>query len=329
VIQNRFLKMFEILDEDEEGRPCPMTFVAISPNVKKVFTGSSGGLMKIFDLSMTEGLSVLHVLPGHDSVVTFVNFSSDGHKVATSCLDCKLKIWDVDRGGNAINTFEDKHEIRGCFFSPDGTFLCGAMDNGVVELFDIATGQRVMTFGNHSGRVQCVCFAPNGKYICSGGVDGLVKIWGIQDSAAKETFTGHENTDITSVCYSADGGEVCTTGGDGSIKLWGGKRGAELMSFPGHEERIQASKFSPLVKEELAGVVTASIFDGTYRLWNNLTGTETMAFRHSSNYTCSLAFSPSGLKVENTPTPRIRLSPKPQTLYPEPPGFGSSKRRQR
>uniref|UniRef100_A0A7S0VW73 Guanine nucleotide-binding protein subunit beta-like protein n=1 Tax=Hemiselmis tepida TaxID=464990 RepID=A0A7S0VW73_9CRYP len=69
------------------------------------------------------------------------------------------------------------------------------------------------------------------------------------------------------------------------------------MSFPGHSERISACRFSPVVTEGLAGVLTASVYDGTYRLWNNLTGTEQAEFRHSSNYTCSVAFTQSGQRV--------------------------------
>jgi len=111
-IFNRYVKMFEIQDEDDEGRPSPMTCVAISPNVKRVFVGMSGGLCKVFELSMTEGLSVIHILSGHTSVVCSCSFSSDGQRVATAALDHTLKVWDVKRGGKPLNSFEDPTEVR-------------------------------------------------------------------------------------------------------------------------------------------------------------------------------------------------------------------------
>ena len=50
---NRYIKMFEMVDEDDEGRPSPMTCVAISPSVRRVATGMSGGLLKVFSRMLT------------------------------------------------------------------------------------------------------------------------------------------------------------------------------------------------------------------------------------------------------------------------------------
>jgi hypothetical protein len=79
IVFNRYIKMFEMVDEDDEGRPSPMTCVAIrcslyllyscsvyllysytdegrpsrmtcvgiSPSVRRVATGMSGGLLKV------------------------------------------------------------------------------------------------------------------------------------------------------------------------------------------------------------------------------------------------------------------------------------------
>ncbi|KAJ1486573.1 WD40-repeat-containing domain protein [Baffinella frigidus] len=122
----------------------------------------SGGLCKVFELSMTEGLSVLHILSGHTSVVCGCSFSADGARVATASLDHTLKVWDVQRGGKPLNSFTDPTEVRSCHFSPDGTFVAVALDSGLAEVLDIASGKTMMSFGRHSGRVNSVMFAPNG-----------------------------------------------------------------------------------------------------------------------------------------------------------------------
>jgi WD40 repeat protein len=292
VISNRYIKMHEMMDEDDEGRPSPMTCVAVSPSVKRVVTGMSGGLIKIFELSFTEGLVVMHVLPGHTSVVPVVSFSTDSRRVVSASLDHTVKIWDAERGGKEICTFTDKAEIRACCFSPDGNFVAVGLDSGRMDLKDVSTAQTIMSFGTHAGRINSVQFDPNGKFLISGAMDGVCKVWTIQDSTQSETFTGHPNTDVTSCSYSIDGSELATSGGDGSIKLWGGSRGKEIMSFPGHDERVSCCVFSPLVGDRKGGVLTSSLYDGTVRLWQNLTGTEDEPFRHNSTYLTCMAFSP-------------------------------------
>jgi WD40 repeat protein len=56
-----------------------------------------------------------------------------------------FQIWDVERGGKPVNTFSGKNEVRGTSFSPDGTFVAAGMDTGAVELYDVTTGQKIMT----------------------------------------------------------------------------------------------------------------------------------------------------------------------------------------
>ena len=90
------------------------------------------------------------------------------------------KVWDVERGGREVAAFSDGAEARGCAFSPDGAFVAAGVDTGLVEVYDLATGQAVFSFGTHAGRVNSVAFAPNGRYVASGSTDGLCKVWGIQ-----------------------------------------------------------------------------------------------------------------------------------------------------
>jgi WD40 repeat protein len=290
-------KVFELLDEDLEGRPTPLTCVAIGPSGRRVFAGTSHGLLKVFSLSPTEGLAVMHALEGHRSVVGACGFNADGLRACTCSLDRYVKVWDVERGGKEVASFTDGAEARGCAFSPDGAFVAAGVDSGKVHLYDLTTGQAVFSFGTHAGRVNTVAFAPSGRFVASGSTDGTCKVWGIKETAAAEDFTGHPGTDAVALTYSADGGELASAAGDGSLKLWGGRRGAELMAFPGHPERISACCFSPLVGDGVGGVLTASLYDGSVRRWDNLTGTEAEGFRHASDYVSALAFSPDGTRV--------------------------------
>ena len=40
-------KLFELLDEDQEGRPSPLTCVAIAPSGRRLMVGTSQGMLKV------------------------------------------------------------------------------------------------------------------------------------------------------------------------------------------------------------------------------------------------------------------------------------------
>ena len=48
---------------------------------------------------------------------------------------------------------------------------------GLVELWDTATGQKVQTFKGHFGPVNALAFSPDGTRLATGGADGTLRLW--------------------------------------------------------------------------------------------------------------------------------------------------------
>ncbi|MCI0463468.1 MAG: hypothetical protein L0Z62_41550, partial [Gemmataceae bacterium] len=62
-------------------------------------------------------------------------------------------------------------------FSRDGRRLVTGGVDGALKLWDVTTGQEVLTLAGHAVQVTFVGFTPDGSSLISGGADGVAKIW--------------------------------------------------------------------------------------------------------------------------------------------------------
>ena len=108
-------------------------------------------------------------------------------------------------------------------FSPDGTRLASASANGIVKLWDVATGQELLTLKGHTSYVNSVVFSPDGTRLASAGdadppqgrrrqaLGSSVKVWDVVTGQETLTFKAHAGR-IRSICFSPDGTRLASAG---------------------------------------------------------------------------------------------------------------------
>src|SRR5262249_42946792 len=62
-------------------------------------------------------------------------------------------------------------------YSPDGMHLASGGDNGVVKIWDAATGQEVRTLQGHGDLIVGLAYSPDGTRLASASWDRTVRIW--------------------------------------------------------------------------------------------------------------------------------------------------------
>lgn len=107
-----------------------------------------------------------------------VEFSPDGRRLAV--VDAfEVVVFDV-RAGAVVRRLRSpggESPFNVVAFTPDGTHLATGGGDGVVTLWDVASGEAVVAFDRHEAAVTGLTFSADGTRLVTSSVDGTALIW--------------------------------------------------------------------------------------------------------------------------------------------------------
>ncbi len=104
-------------------------------------------------------------------------------------------------------------------WSPDGTLVASAGQDGSITLRDSASGKTLASIAAHAGGVTALAFSQRGDRLASAGADSTVKLWDVPGRRLEATFFGHLGK-VLSVAIAPDASALVSGGDDGTVKFW-------------------------------------------------------------------------------------------------------------
>lgn len=182
-----------------------------------------------------------------------------------------------------------RNTLRSVAFSPDGKMLATGSEDNTAKVWNLETGEPILTLEGHRNFVASVAFSFDGKKLATGSEDNTVKIWNLENGKLDTTLKGHDAS-VVSVAFSPDGQRLATGSQDNTAKIWDLKTGT-TRTLEGHNDFVTSVGFSPDGQRLATGSQ-----DNTAKIWDLKTGRARTLEGHS-DFVTSVAFSPDGKKL--------------------------------
>lgn len=232
------------------------------------------------------------MIAGRTDAVWAAVYSPNGKRLFVGGREKRFELWDLDE--HKLMVARAGHPTTRCAaFSADGRILATGGDDGLIFLWDSATGNVLQTLRRHPGAVSSIVFAEQGRTLVSGCDGGYVKLWDTATGQEKASWKEHRKQ-IYCVSLSPDGRQLITGGGDwttgdpGELLVWDFPAGRLRARVAGHKLAVWSIVFTR-DGESFA----ASDSSGAVKLWNAGTLKEERTLQHST-WVRGLALSPDG-----------------------------------
>lgn len=192
-----------------------VTSLALSPDGKRLHSGSLDKTVKVWDL---EAGKELMSLSGHTLGVQCLALGADGKRLVSagsgSETPSEIKVWDLEAGKEVMTLKGFSSQVTSLALSADGKRLVlgGGVrgKRGEIQVWDLELGKEEMSLEGHKSQVTTLGLSADGKRLASASQGlpipkGEIKVWDLETGTEIKGPTNKYLSEVDGLSLSSDG----------------------------------------------------------------------------------------------------------------------------
>lgn len=240
--------------------------------------------------------NVLYTFPKSEAVIRSVAYDPNGVYVASGDDNGQVLMWNLKNLELLHEPIEFGDAINGIDFSPDGTLLGIAINDGTAKVMDVTSGETIFTLEGHEGPVNDIDFSLDGKLIATAGEDAAVKLWFADRGTLRTTLFDHQAA-VRAVEFGPDSSLLVSGSDDDTAILWDVTNdGVNLLRIL-RPDGLNGTGYVESVAFNATGDEILTGGDQTTVVWSASEEKEIHRLRGNRAYVYEVAFAPDGLSM--------------------------------
>ncbi len=244
-----------------QGHTSNITAAAIDAAGEQLVSGGWDKTIRVWDISTVQCKKIIKSNPANH--IHRLHLTANGKRlfsISRMSDDRTVRIWDL-LPNNA--TLLDNHTSieSSIHISSDGKLLASGTMEGVIRIWNIASGQCMYTLTGHNKPVFSVIFSINNNILVSADQQSI-RIWNLSNYLCIQTIHS-KSAALNTISLISDSKQLASGDNNGIIRIWDTDTGQCKHVLYGHEGFVATLAFCNDGKRLVSGGR-----DHTIRMWN-------------------------------------------------------------
>ncbi len=232
------------------GHTASVCALAPTPDGQHFISGGDDGDLILWKLAEKQPIRILHDATSEHGRVLALNVSSDGRRAIASYADRKILLWNLEYF-RLLREFDiDNDQARAINILPGS--LKAASAGRTIRIWDLETGQVMMSLPGHTGNVNALLPTNDGQRLISAADDHTIRIWDIQNGIELRTLFHHGGA-VMALAQVPGLHMIVSAGADNLIRTWDLDSGRLVSSIESQSSQVNALAITPDGRRLISG----------------------------------------------------------------------------